>query len=512
MSQPPEATPPAGARRPTEVRLPKEVRLPREVRLGRMEKLARLPVFYALEGKKVVLAGGSEAAAWKAELLAATGANLWVIAAEVSDEMRAVVAGPPAGTITLHTRNWTAADLAGAALAIGAIEDEAEGQAFAAAARAAGVPVNVVDRPHLCDFAFGSIVNRSPLVIAISTDGGAPVFGQAVRAKIEALLPKGLTRWALAAKAWRPAVQRLELSFQQRRRFWQRFTDAAMAQPGLPPCPVQREALLVASEHEAETAETGSVVLVGAGPGDPELLTLKAVRALQSADVILYDDLVSREVLEFARREAKTMLVGKTGHRPSCRQDDINTLMVGLARQGKRVIRLKSGDPMIFGRAGEEIAACMEAGIAVEVVPGISTPQGAAASLALSLTHRDHARRLQYVTAHGRNGALPEGLDFAALADSNATTVVYMPRATWEAFAGKVMARGLPPETPALAIVDATRPDQRVMHATLGSLAVALAGPPAKGPCLVMYGQALAVTKRHARDVPSAESRVRIFA
>jgi uroporphyrin-III C-methyltransferase/precorrin-2 dehydrogenase/sirohydrochlorin ferrochelatase len=456
-----------------------------------MEKLARLPVFYALEGKRVLLAGGSAAAAWKAELLLSTGAHLILCADHIEPEMQAVIDDPPAGAIKLHLRRWQPADMAGLAMAIGAIEEDEEGQAFVNAAREAGVPVNVVDRPHLCDFAFGGIVNRSPLVIGISTDGAAPVFGQAVRAKIEAMLPKGLTQWALAAKAWRPAVQRLGLSLQQRIRFWRRFTDLAMADPSRAPCPVEREVLLALSENEAAAPEIGSVALVGAGPGDPELLTLKAVRMLQSADVILYDDLVSAAVLEFARREAKTMLVGKTGHAPSCKQDEINRLMVSLAARGKRVVRLKSGDPMIFGRAGEEIAACMAAGIGVEIVPGISTPQGAAAAIGLSLTHRDHARRLQFVTAHGKNGALPQKLDFPALADPDATTVVYMPRKTWVAFAQKALSAGLLPQTPALAIMNATRPEQRVIRATVAMLGAALDALPAKGPCLVMYGQAL---------------------
>jgi uroporphyrin-III C-methyltransferase/precorrin-2 dehydrogenase/sirohydrochlorin ferrochelatase len=474
-----------------------------------MERLSRLPVFYALEGKRVMLAGGSAAAAWKAELLLATGAHLILCAEEIEPEMRGVIEDAPEGAITRHDRRWRADDMAGCALAIGAIEEEGEGAEFAAAAREAGVPVNVVDRPALCDFAFGGIVNRSPLVIAISTDGAAPVFGQAVRAKIEAMLPKGLAGWALAAKAWRPAVQKLGLSLQQRIRFWRRFTDLAMAEPSRAPCPVEREALLARSETEAAAPEAGSVALVGAGPGDPELLTLKAVRILQSADIILYDDLVSAAVLEFARREAKTMLVGKTGHGPSCRQDDINRLMVSLAAQGKRVVRLKSGDPMIFGRAGEEIAACVEAGVAVEIVPGISTAQGAAASLALSLTHRDHARRLQYVTAHGKNGALPPSLDFAALADADATTVVYMPRRTWAAFTRQALSAGLLPDTPALAILNATRPEQRVVRGTVASLGAALEQLPARGPCLVMYGRALGIVAvANGVSRPDAVARV----
>ena len=184
------------------------------------------------------------------------------------------------------------------------------------------------------------------------------------------------------------------------------------------------------TRNEARSTEAGSVTLVGAGPGDPELLTLRAVRALQSADIILIDDLVAPEILDFARREAKKMMVGKTGAGPSCKQDEINALMVMLARAGKRVVRLKGGDPMIFGRAGEEIAACRAAGIAVEVVPGITAAQGAASRLAVSLTQRGVARRLQYVTGHGENGHLPDNTDWRSLADPDASTVVYMPKKT----------------------------------------------------------------------------------
>ncbi|MGL5363278.1 MAG: precorrin-2 dehydrogenase/sirohydrochlorin ferrochelatase family protein, partial [Bosea sp. (in: a-proteobacteria)] len=218
-------------------------RQPVETRPGRMSPMARLPVFFALKGKRALLVGGSAGAAWKAELLAATGADLLVIADEVCDEMRAVVADPPAGSITLIERGWEPDDLTGMVIAIGDIEGEAEGLAFVAAARAAGVPVNVVDKPPLCDFAFGSIVNRSPLVIAISTDGAAPVFGQAIRAKIEAMLPQGLAGWAQAAQKWRPSVQALGLSFQRRRRFWEHFTERAMARPQETPCMIEREEL-----------------------------------------------------------------------------------------------------------------------------------------------------------------------------------------------------------------------------------------------------------------------------
>ncbi len=332
--------------------------------------------------------------------------------------------------MVLHARAWQAGDLAGAAIAVGAFAADDEAGAFAAAARAAGVPVNVIDKPAFCDFSFGSIVNRSPLVIGISTDGAAPVFAQAVRAKLEALIPLGFARWAAAARRWRRAVQTSGLSFPARRRFWQVFTAQAVNHPDREPLGADFDAYMALTREGSAAAENGSVTLVGAGPGDPELLTLRAVRALQSADVILIDDLVAPGVLDFARREAKKMLVGKTGYGPSCKQEEINALMISLAKAGKRVVRLKGGDPMIFGRASEEIDACRLAGIAVEVVPGISAAQGAASRLGISLTHRKVSRRVQYVTGHAADGRLPSDIDWHSLADPSVTTIVYMPGKT----------------------------------------------------------------------------------
>jgi uroporphyrin-III C-methyltransferase / precorrin-2 dehydrogenase / sirohydrochlorin ferrochelatase len=378
-------------------------RSPTEIKTARIGRLSRLPAFFALDGKRGVVSGGGQAATWKAELLSAAGAHVDVFAPQPGEDMDALAAAPPAGAVIVHRRRWTPGDFPGAAIAVGECADNAEAVQFAAAARAAGVPVNVIDRPAFCDFAFGAIVNRSPLVIGISTDGAAPVFGQAIRAKIEAVIPNGFARWADAARSWRPRVQALALSFRGRRNLWEKFADRAVAAPDSTPSEADFAALLM----PAGAAETGSVILVGAGPGDPELLTLRAVRALQSADVILFDHLVSAEILDFARREAKKMLVGKTGHAPSCRQDDINALMVSLAKAGRRVVRLKGGDPMIFGRADEEIAACRAAGIAVDVVPGVTAAQAAASRLKVSLTRRGEARRVQYITGHGRDGELP---------------------------------------------------------------------------------------------------------
>lgn len=469
---------------------------PTEIRPASIGPLARLPAFFALEGKRTVVAGGGQAATWKAELLSAAGARVDVFAPALSKSLHAFAAARPIGAVTVHERHWSPADFAGAALAVGECADDVEAGLFAAAARAAGVPVNVVDRPAFCDFSFGAIVNRSPLVIGISTDGAAPVFAQAIRWKIEALIPKGFARWADAARNWRPRVQALAFSFRGRRTFWEKFTDRAMAAPDRAPTQADIEALL-----KPTAADAGSVVLVGAGPGDPELLTLRAVRALQSADVILFDSLVSAEILDFARREAKKMLVGKTGHAPSCRQDDINGLMVSLAKAGRRVVRLKGGDPMIFGRADEEIAACRAAGLAVEVVPGVTAAQAAAARLKVSLTRRAKARRVQYITGHGRDGKLPDDINWASLADPAATTVVYMPTRTLPDLVAKALAFGLDPATPAVAVAHATRTDERVIGATIAELPALLSTEAPKAPVVLMIGRVFA---DYAVDQPGA--------
>jgi len=449
-------------------------RKPLEARPERMGKLARLPVFLALDGKRCVLVGDGQAVEWKLELLEAAGAQVARYAMD----------------------GWKADDLRGAAIAVGGFEDDEAARRFSDAARAVGVQVNVIDRPAFCDFSFGAIVNRSPLVIGISTDGAAPVFAQAIRAKLEALLPKGFANWAAAAAKWRSMVKETGLSFSGRRKFWQVFTAHAVANPDLEPSENDFERFVAEVRGLGVAVENGSVTLVGAGPGDPELLTLRAVRALQSADVILFDDLVSRDVLDFARREARKMLVGKTGFGPSCKQDDINTLMVSLAKQGKRVVRLKGGDPLIFGRAAEEIDACKAANIAVDVVPGITAAQGAAAKLGVPLTDRHHARRLQYVTGHAKNGKLPQDLDWRSLADPAATTAIYMPTKTLAALVGRATAEGLDPQTPALAIARATRPDQQVIAAPISELPAQIAKTNLPGPVLVMLGQVFGTQAR----------------
>ena len=453
---------------------------------ARIAPLANLPLFHKLEGRKAVVAGGSQGALWKAELLSAAGADVLVLAGhEAAVKLfEGPIWQPVDGPVEVLPRGWEAGDLEGAAMAIGDFSGDEEARLFVAAARAAGASVNVIDRAEFCDFHFGTIVNRSPVLLAISTDGGAPMLGQSIRARIEAILPRGLSIWAEAAKNWRPRVRARFARFADRRAFWQRFVRHAWRHVEHDPVEADFARLL---DDETRSAK-GGATLVGAGPGDPELLTLKAVRALQAATVILYDDLVAPEILELARREATRISVGKKGHGASVRQDEINARLVALAGAGETVVRLKGGDPLVFGRATEEIEACRAAGIAIEIVPGITAAQGAAASLGFSLTERGTARRVQFVTGHGADGKLPSDLSWQAIADPHATTVVYMPRATMAEFAASAITHGLDPATPALAIASATREEQAHVAGPLADIARLAATLPQGAPVTLVIG------------------------
>jgi uroporphyrin-III C-methyltransferase/precorrin-2 dehydrogenase/sirohydrochlorin ferrochelatase len=433
------------------------LRKPSESEPGRLGRLAKLPVFFDLKDRRAVLVGGTPGAAWKAELLAAAGAHVDIYALDISPEMDALLTrGAADGSLTLRRAGWSSDILTDAALAVADLEDEDQAEAFAVAARAAGAPVNVVDKPGYCDFQFGSVVNRSPVVIGISTDGAAPILGQAIRRKIDTLLHPSIASWAALAKHLRERVLEHLSPGMARRAFWERFTDFAFQ--GRPPESFGDTVVAILERIASEPAHrVGRVTLVGAGPGDAELLTLKAMRALQSADVILFDDLVSEDVLELARREAKRLMVGKRGGRASCAQGDINDLMTRLALQGKQVVRLKSGDPMIFGRAGEEIEHLEEAGIPVDVVPGITAGIALASALGVSLTHRDMAQSVRFVTGCAKTGQLPDGLDWQGLADPNTTTIFYMAGATAGAIAERLIEAGCSPAHPAVMVSNVSR-------------------------------------------------------
>lgn len=450
--------------------------------MSRIAPIATLPLFWRLSGRRAVVIGGGPGAAWKAELLAAAGAQVHVFANHAGAEMTSLAG------ITLHPRAWLPADLATAALIVA----EAQDRELAHAVRTARVPLNVIDTPAACDFQFGAIVNRSPLVIGISTDGGAPVLGQAIRRRVEAVLPQALGLWAAAARAFRHKARDALPGRAERRLFWERLVDAAFTRP---PSPGELDAL--AADAARARPPEGEVIIVGAGPGDPELLTLKAVRALQSADVIVHDRLVGPRVLELGRREARRILAGKAGYGSAVAQADISALIVDLARAGERVVRLKGGDPALFARTGEELDACRAAGVTVSIVPGVTSASAAAAALGVSLTHREHAGRVQFVTAHENCGALPEKLDLAALADPAATTVVYMGGRTAPRLAQALIARGLPGATPVAIVTAASLPAETRHATTLARLAAG--GPLAHDrPTIILIGRAVAVAAEHA--------------
>lgn len=464
-------------------------RLPAERKLDAIEPLAIMPLFFKLDGRNVVVCGEGDAVAWKAELLAAAGARVKVLTAAPGDKLLSVAARHDA--VAIETRGWRPEDLNGLALAVLDAVDEGEAKQFAAAAKASGTPVNVVDRPEHCDFSFGSIVNRSPLVIGVSTDGAAPVLGQAVRVRIEAILPSVLAEWVRAAKAWRSAIARFDLTFRQRRNLWERFADLAFRGGGSPNNDKVLDRLLADALQQAQTPAKGKIILVGAGPGDPELLTLKAVRALQSADVVLFDDLAPDGALSLARREAQRISVGKRGHAPSVGQQDISSLLVDLGLQGKVVVRLKGGDPLVFGRANEELAAARAAGLECVIVPGVTAALAAAASLGTSLSERERARRIQFITAHAADGSLPKDMDWRALVDRDASTAVYMGVKTLPALVEQLLKEGLDPSTPAALVESATLPEARVIRAAIADMPERVAAASPQGPCMLLYGQTL---------------------
>lgn len=449
-----------------------------------MAPLEVLPVFFVLASRRVVVAGDGDAAAWKAELLAAAGAEVSVFAPAPSEALTALAAQEPRTTI--ERRPWRQADLAGAALAVAEGHDPDNARAFYSAAHAAGVPCNVIDRPDYCDFQFGTVVNRSPVVIGISTAGTAPVLGQAIRRRIEAILPADIGRWAAAARVFRVRLSEAIANPLARRMVWSRFADRVFAsRPATAhePC---LDDLLAADANDA------NVTLVGAGPGGTEFLTFGAVRALQLADVILYDALVRPEVLELARREADRIDVGKRAGRHSCHQDEIIARMIALARAGKRVVRLKSGDPMIFGRAAEEIEALREAGISVDVVPGITAGVALAARLGASLTDRRAAHSVRLVTGHGSNGGLPDDIDWRGLADPATTLVFYMAGRTAGELARRLMAEGLLAETPVVAAAALGTVNEQIVRGSLGETATLVTAISPGNPVVIGIGTAFA--------------------
>ncbi len=446
------------------------------------------PAHIDLRGRPVVILGGGAAALAKARLMLSADAALSLISPEFAAETRAELAGKA----RLIERDPVAGDVEAAALLFIADLDEAVAQRWAEVARMAGVLLNVVDQPALCDFTTPSIIDRGRVVISISTGGAAPVLGKKLRADIEALLPPQLGALADFADRYRDAVKS-RFEFAARRPFWETFFAGPIAAQVL--AGDERgahEAMLALINRQQAEEKTGIVHIVGAGPGDPDLLTIKALRLLQRADVILHDRLVSDEILSLARRDADRLYVGKAKSNHAVPQEEIEARMIELAREGKMVVRLKGGDPFVFGRGGEELDSLREAGIPVFVTPGITAATGCAAAANMALTHRDHAQAVTFVTGHAKGEADPD-LDWAALAALKNTLVVYMGVTKAETIAGNLIEHGRGAETPVAVIENGTRETQKVVKGALGDLPRLLEAGGIKGPALLVIGEVAAL-------------------
>lgn len=443
------------------------------------------PLFLKLEGRPVLLVGAGSAAAAKLRLLGSAGARVIVIADTPSADLLAAVADTRAELVgdALSTSH-----LATAELVFGATGREADDRIIAERARAAGRLVNIVDRPELSDFTMPAIVDRGDIVVAVSTHGASPVLAQRVRAAIESALPPGLGRLAQFAQRFRTAIQARIGENAARRRFWDQVLGGPIAAAVLAGDEKRATRDLIRAVNRGEPkAETGRVSLVGAGPGDPELLTLRAARALREADVIVYDKLVDPAVLEYARRDARRIFVGKSKGDHTLPQAEINTLLVAEAKAGRHVVRLKGGDPFVFGRGGEELDVLVAEGIRVDVVPGITAATGCAAYAGFPLTHRDHASSVAFVSGHSKDGL--SDLDWRALANPRQTVVVYMGVSAAGEVAGKLIEAGLGASTPVAIVENGTRWDQRVIKGELSAAADLIRQHGIAGPALLVIGE-----------------------
>lgn len=464
--------------------------------------MKHFPIFLAVADRRILLAGGGEAALAKLRLLVKTDARIEVFA---SIPAPAIEAWAAAGRLRLIRRPVRAADMPGAVLFYAANDNAKEDARGSALARAAGVLCNLVDNLEDSDFITPAIVDRDPVTVAIGTEGAAPVLARAIKSQLEAWLAPSLGALAQIGKSFRPRAAALPPG-RARRDFWRdyyfgRGPDALSAGGPDSACDALDDLL---EDHLSADGVPGHVDLLGAGPGDPELLTLKARKALDRADVILHDRLVAPEILELARREALILATGKEGFGPAMAQAEINALMITHAREGAHVVRLKSGDPVVFGRLDEEIAALDAAGIAWRIVPGITAASAAAAATGQSLTCRKRNSSLRILTGHDMQGFAEH--DWRALAVPGEVAAIYMGKRSARFIQGRLLMHGAAPTTPVSVIENASRPDQRVIDTTLSQLADSLAAAELQGPALTLFGLA----PRQARAIAATEPQQEI--
>ncbi|AZG86195.1 uroporphyrinogen-III C-methyltransferase [Pseudomonas syringae pv. pisi str. PP1] len=452
-----------------------------------------LPLFHNLRGSRVLVVGGGEIALRKSRLIADAGAVLRVVAPEIEAQLSELVV-QSGGEMIL--RGYSECDLDGCVLIIAATDDEPLNAQVSRDARLRCVPVNVVDAPALCTVIFPAIVDRSPLVIAVSSGGDAPVLARLIRAKLETWIPSSYGQLAGLAARFRNQVKGLFPNVQQRRAFWEDVFQGTIADRQLAGQGAEAERMLIAKIAGEPPSETGEVYLVGAGPGDPDLLTFRALRLMQQADVVLYDRLVAPTILDLCRRDAERVYVGKRRAEHAVPQEQINQQLVALAKQGKRVVRLKGGDPFIFGRGGEEIEELAAHGIPFQVVPGITAASGCAAYAGIPLTHRDHAQSVRFITGHLKNGTTD--LPWSDLVAPAQTLVFYMGLIGLPVICEQLIRHGRSADTPAALVEQGTTVNQRVFTGTLANLPQLVAEHDVHAPTLVIIGEVVKLREKLA--------------
>ena len=439
-----------------------------------------LPIFLNVKEKLCLVVGGGEVAKRKAGVLLDAGARVRVVAPHIELSLSGQA------DVECIVARFEAEHLCNVVLVVAATDDKSVNTQVSELARARNIPVNVVDDPALCSFIMPAILDRSPLMVAFSSGGASPVLTRMMRGKLEAVIPQNFSRLALFAERFRGLVKQRVTNPAKRRIFWENALDGVIAEKVLTGDESSAEQMLQQMLVDEDNIVRGEVYLVGAGPGDPDLLTFRALRLMQKADVVVYDNLVSKPIVEMTRRDAERIFVGKKRADHTLRQEEINELLVRLAKQGKRVLRLKGGDPFIFGRGGEEIETLAAEGIPFQVVPGITAASGVASYAGIPLTHRDYAQSCMFVTGHLKDGSM--NLDWAALARPRQTVVVYMGLHGLDTLCDELVKHGMPDTTPIAIVQQGTTQNQRVVTGTLATLPGIAAIAQLQAPTLIIIG------------------------
>lgn len=448
-----------------------------------------LPLFFDVKDKVVLVAGGGDVASRKARLLISAHARIKLVAPKINPALQTLVSENDG---ECHLRTFSDDDLAGVSIVVAATDNKQVNAHIGSLAAQQALPVNVVDDPSLCSFIFPAVVDRSPVIAAVSSGGKSPVLARLLRTRLESLIPNAYGELADLVGSYRKAVQKRFAEPNNRRGFWEQVLQGPIAEMVFAGKKADAElALKTALGEEFEEKPAGEVYLVGAGPGDPDLLTFKAVRLMQQADVVLYDRLVSQEIRDLVRRDAEMLYVGKAKADHAVPQEEINELLVTLAKQGRRVLRLKGGDPFIFGRGGEEIDRLAEAGVRFQVVPGITAAAGCSSYAGIPLTHRDYSQSVRFVTGHLKDGT--SDLPWTELVHPNQTIVFYMGLTGLSTICKELQAHGMPSKTPIALVQKGTTPDQKTLVGSLETMPGLAEKTKLQAPTLIIVGEVVSL-------------------